>query len=85
MKHYLMVEAHPTHPDRVDEFNEWYETTHIREVVALDGFLKATRLAPADAAGGSFITLYEIEATRRRHCTTCTRPPRPNSSRCPIP
>ncbi|MEE2056855.1 hypothetical protein [Rhodococcus artemisiae] len=61
MKHYLMVEAHPSHPDRVDEFNEWYETTHIREVVALDGFLNATRLAPADESGGSYVTLYEIE------------------------
>ncbi|MFZ2173641.1 MAG: hypothetical protein WAW17_06310 [Rhodococcus sp. (in: high G+C Gram-positive bacteria)] len=61
MKHYLFVESYPSHPTRVDEFNKWYEEIHIPEVVALDGFVGATRLAPAAADGGPFIVLYELE------------------------
>ncbi|MGG7102043.1 hypothetical protein [Rhodococcus sp. 24CO] len=61
MKHYLVVESHPSHPDRLDEFNRWYDEIHIPEVVALDGFVGGTRLAAADADGGPSVTLYELE------------------------
>ena len=61
MKHYLMVESYPSHPMRVEEFNVWYDEVHVPEVVALDGFVGATRLAPADADGGAFVVLYELE------------------------
>lgn len=61
MKHYLLVESHPSHPDRLDEFNKWYDEVHIPEVVALDGFVAGTRLVAADPDGGPSVTLYELE------------------------
>lgn len=61
MKHYLLVESHPSHPDRLDEFDQWYNEVHIPEVVALDGFVGAIRLTSADAQGGPSVTLYELE------------------------
>ncbi|MEE2035427.1 hypothetical protein [Rhodococcus chondri] len=61
MKHYLLVESYPSHPDRLDEFNKWYDEVHIPEVVALDGFVGAIRLAPADPDGGPSVTIYELQ------------------------
>ncbi|MGV9746017.1 hypothetical protein ACWDTG_13995 [Rhodococcus zopfii] len=61
MKHYLLVESYPSHPERLEEFNTWYDEVHIPEVVALDRFVGATRLSPADADGGPSVTLYELE------------------------
>lgn len=54
---------------RDDEFNEWYDTTHIPDILALDGFVSAQRfrrstaLDRPDAAAPEFtyIALYEIE------------------------
>ncbi|MFD3809931.1 hypothetical protein [Rhodococcus sp. NPDC058639] len=61
MKNYLLVESHPSHPERLEEFNRWYDEVHIPEVVALDGFVGAIRLAPADPDGGPSVTIYELE------------------------
>ena len=61
MKHYLHVSSWPSHPMRVEEFNTWYDEVHVPEVVALDGFVGATRLTPVDNDGGPWITIYEIE------------------------
>ena len=61
VKHYLLVESYPSHPLRLEEFDQWYDEVHIPEVVALDGIVGATRLSPADPDGGAFIVLYELE------------------------
>jgi len=61
MKSYLMVESYPSHPGRVEEFNQWYDQVHVPEVCAIDGFVGATRLAPATADGGGYVVLYELD------------------------
>jgi hypothetical protein len=42
------------------EYNTWYDEVHLRDVVALDGFVSARRLAPV-TDGEPFVALYEIE------------------------
>jgi hypothetical protein len=37
-------------PEREDEFNDWYNREHLRQVVALPGFVQARRYSVDDAA-----------------------------------
>ncbi|HEY0338698.1 MAG TPA: hypothetical protein VGC70_15245, partial [Burkholderiales bacterium] len=36
-------------PEREEEFNEWYNLEHLRQVVALPGFVRARRYSAEDA------------------------------------
>jgi len=56
----LYVESKPV-PGQESEYNSWYDEVHLREVVALPGFVSARRLAPADGQGPN-VAIYEIEA-----------------------
>jgi len=63
----LAVYTNPASADREDEFNSWYDGTHIPEVLALDGFVGARRYRLSDVqfGGGSdhrYVTLYEVDA-----------------------
>jgi len=52
-----------------DDFNQWYDDVHSKEVLALDGVKSCRRfkLAPTqimpgdDAAGRQYLALYEVE------------------------
>ncbi|MFE4966124.1 hypothetical protein [Streptomyces sp. NPDC056660] len=57
----LYVETWPSAPEREAEYHAWYEEVHLPEVVSLDGFVSARRLAPVDGKG-PFVALYEMEA-----------------------
>jgi hypothetical protein len=65
----LVVESQPSDPSREDEYLAWYRDTHIPEVLAVPGFVSATRYK-LRAAGGQaadlgdprYVTIYEIEA-----------------------
>jgi hypothetical protein len=57
----LYVESYPSSPERLDEYNTWYNDTHLPEVVALEGFVSARRFEPVDA-DGPFVAIYEIDA-----------------------
>ncbi|HEX5144659.1 MAG TPA: hypothetical protein VFW21_12405 [Mycobacterium sp.] len=57
-KSILFVESRPVSADRVDDFNRWYQETHIPEMLTIDGFVSARRFA---TEGDSFIALYEID------------------------
>jgi len=57
----LLVESHPSAPERDTEFNEWYETVHMPEVLALDGFVSARRFRPV-RPGEPYVAVYDIEA-----------------------
>lgn len=57
----LYVESRPSSPERLDEYHRWYDETHLREVVGLDGFVSARRFTPV-GGDGSFVAIYEIEA-----------------------
>ena len=56
----LLIESRPSSPDRDQDYNTWYDEVHLRELVALDGFVSARRLRPVDG-DGPYVALYEIE------------------------
>ncbi|MEE3849524.1 hypothetical protein VZC37_04230 [Gordonia sp. LSe1-13] len=56
----LLVESHPSSPDRADEFVTWYREVHMPEVLALDGFVSARQLTPIDGTG-PYVSIYEID------------------------
>jgi hypothetical protein len=62
-----VVFGNPVTPEREAEFNEWYEETHIPDVLKLPGVLSAQRykVSPLDGVPGapkfSYMTVYEIE------------------------
>ncbi|MET0992875.1 MAG: hypothetical protein ABWY20_01820, partial [Mycobacterium sp.] len=54
---------------RDDDFNDWYDSTHVPDILALDGFVSAQRFRrsaaldrpDAPAAKFTYVALYEIE------------------------
>ena len=56
----LIVEAHPASPEQAADFHSWYEDTHMKEMVALDGVVSAQRFAPLQG-DGPFVAVYQIE------------------------
>ena len=63
MKSVLVVFSNPV-AGREDEYNEWYDNTHIPEVAAVPGVTSATRFTPKDAdpsAKHGYLALYELD------------------------
>jgi hypothetical protein len=62
-----VVFGNPPSPEQDGEFNEWYEGTHIPEVLQVPGIISAQRykVSPLDGAPGapkfSYLTIYEVE------------------------
>ncbi|MDV8070648.1 DUF4286 family protein [Rhodococcus sp. IEGM 1366] len=54
------VESRPVSPEMAAEYNTWYNEVHLPEIVAIDGFRSARRLAPVDGVG-PYVALYEME------------------------
>jgi hypothetical protein len=49
---------------REDEFNRWYDDSHLPEVLQVPGFVAGRRYAltrPGSADGSRFLAIYEIE------------------------
>src|SRR6202011_4482233 len=64
----LIVYTNPLTPDREAAFNAWYERTPITAVLAVEGFVAASRyrLSDAQAKGTEspvhrFMSIYEVE------------------------
>ena len=55
----LLVQSRPNSPAEVEAFHQWYDQTHIPEILAVDGFSSARRLRAAD--GDSFVVVYDID------------------------
>lgn len=52
-------------PGREAEFNEWYNNTHIPDILQLPGFVAATRyqiVGEPRQGQGRFLALYEVES-----------------------
>ena len=45
----IMIVTSTFAPGREDEYNDWYDNVHLPEVVALPGFVAATRYKVSDA------------------------------------
>ena len=66
-KYTFVVMTNPT-AGKEDEFNEWYNTHHIPDVLNVPGFVSAQRFGIAEAQMGGeksgaykYLALYEIE------------------------
>jgi hypothetical protein len=51
-------------PSREAEFNEWYDQTHLPDVLNTPGFIRASRYINTDpnAGPGKYLAIYEIES-----------------------
>jgi hypothetical protein len=58
-----VVRTQPVSADRDDELNEWYDGTHIPELLAVPGFVSARRFRRVGEDGApEYLAVYEIEA-----------------------
>lgn len=60
----ILVEVNCTDPDRVHELHDWYEKTHIPDLLQVPGIVRVTRyenVTPGDVRS-KFLTLLEVEA-----------------------
>ncbi|KPM52332.1 hypothetical protein CcI49_14735 [Frankia sp. CcI49] len=55
----LIVESRPASPEEAAAYHDWYENTHLPEILKVDGFVAARRLAAL--GGDTFIVIYEID------------------------
>jgi len=63
MRHILEISSRAL-PGREEDYDLWYRTIHVREVLALPGFESVERyrrLGPSGAADGEFVALYTVE------------------------
>ena len=60
----LVVETNANDEAREAEFNEWYDKTHLPDVLKTPGFISATRYELTEPAEGKskFLALYDVEA-----------------------
>ena len=64
-QHLLLVLSNPV-DGREREYNDWYDNTHLPEVLSVDGFTAAQRFAVnGEAAAGTsqyrYVALYELD------------------------
>ena len=59
----LVIETNCTDAARETEFNEWYDKTHLPDVLETPGFIRATRYENTEPSEGEakFLATYEIE------------------------
>lgn len=55
----MIVESRPSSPEEAAAYHDWYDNTHVPEILEVPGFVSARRLASVD--GDTFIAIYEIE------------------------
>jgi hypothetical protein len=65
-KYVLMVLTRPASPEREQEFNDWYNGTHLPEVLAVPGLQRARRLKQVEPKGPQapepdYLALYDVE------------------------
>ena len=59
----LTVESNCCDQSREKEFNKWYDTVHLPDILETPGFVRAVRYentSPAEGQG-KFLAMYEIE------------------------
>jgi hypothetical protein len=65
MARYKMLVLSRPMPGKEDEYNDWYQNTHLKQIVALPGFVSAQRFKLAvnmrDDDGYPYMAIYEID------------------------
>lgn len=59
----LTVESNCADPSKEKEFNKWYDTVHLPDILETPGFISASRYVNTNPAEGQgkFLAMYEIE------------------------
>jgi hypothetical protein len=59
----LTVETNCTDPLREGEFNKWYDTIHLADILETAGIVRASRYENSNPAEGQgkYLAMYEIE------------------------
>jgi hypothetical protein len=58
----LTVESNCADPSREEEFNRWYDTVHLPDILETPGFVSASRYINTNPEGQcKFLAMYEIE------------------------
>jgi hypothetical protein len=57
-----VVRTRAVSAEREPELDEWYDRTHIPEVLAIPGFVSARRFRRVGAEGTEILAIYEIDA-----------------------
>src|SRR5882672_11846828 len=65
----LAVFTNPVSSDRDSDFNEWYDNTHMKDVLKVPGYIAATRfklldksiIVGAELPHQSYLAIYELE------------------------
>ncbi|HME49422.1 hypothetical protein [Mycobacterium sp.] len=57
----MYVETMPVSGDEEADYHEWYNDTHLAEIVSVEGIVSARRFAPIDG-NGPFIAIYELDS-----------------------
>lgn len=63
--HQLIVLSNPVSTDREDEYNQWYEHTHLDEVLQVPGIVSAQRFtitAPRGEPEWRYAAAYDLDA-----------------------
>ena len=61
----VLVFSNCADPAREAEFNEWYNNTHVPDILQAEGFVASTRyqlLGEPGPGQGKFLAVYEVEA-----------------------
>ena len=61
----VLVFTNCSDPAREAEFDEWYNNTHVPDILEAEGFVAATRyqlLGEPGPGQGKFLAVYEVEA-----------------------
>jgi len=66
MPRFLMIAQSTPLEGRDQAFNDWYQNTHLPDVLAIEGFIRAQRYQVGAHISGTepqpYLTIYEIEA-----------------------
>ncbi len=64
----LLVMTNPVSDERENEYNEWYDGTHVPDVLRVEGFVAATRyriadqqMVPGDPPAFRYLAIYEVD------------------------
>jgi hypothetical protein len=53
--------TNPVSSDRDEEYTDWYENTHMREVLGVEGFVSVKRFKAIDGESPKFMAVYEVD------------------------
>jgi hypothetical protein len=65
----MIVYSRPSDPAREDDYNDWYDNVHLREVCDVPGFVSARRYRVSDVQSRpqehglpEYLAIYELES-----------------------